>query len=121
MSRAARLLTIAALALLLGASSAQGVPLPGAPSCSIFPSNNWWNQRVDSLPVASNSAAVINTIGRGLGLYADFGSGLWNGSPIGIPITVVPGSQAKVRVSFQYAGESGPGPSPVPLHVTVAG
>jgi hypothetical protein len=121
MSRAARLLCLAGLALLLGASSAQGLPLPGAPACSIFPSNNWWNQRVDSLPVAPNSAAVIKTIGPGLGLHADFGSGLWNGSPIGIPITVARGSRAKVRVSFQYASESDPGPYPIPSNVKIEG
>ena len=39
------------------------------------------------------------------GLKADFGSGLWDGGPIGIPSVVVPATQAKVRVTFDYADE----------------
>jgi hypothetical protein len=41
--------------------------------------------------VAANSATIIDSIGAGTGLHADFGSGLWDGGPIGIPITVVDG------------------------------
>ena len=29
----------------------------GGPDCPIFPANNPWNQRVDGLPVAKDSAA----------------------------------------------------------------
>jgi hypothetical protein len=105
----------------LGASSAEASPLPGAPNCSIFPASNPWNQRVDTLPVASNSAAIISSIGLNAGLHPDFGSGLWNGSPIGIPITVVPGTQAKSKVAFQYASESDPGPYPIPSTVQIEG
>ena len=47
-------------------------------------------------------------------MHADFGSGLWDGGPIGIPITVVRGTQAKSRVAFQYASEIGQGPVPDP-------
>ena len=110
-----------ALALSLGASSAQASPVAGAPNCSVFPSDNWWNVPVDKLPVASNSAAIINSIGPSVGLHADFGSGTWNGSPIGIPITVVPGTQQKVSVSFQYASESDLGPYPIPSNVQIEG
>jgi hypothetical protein len=121
MTRVVRLAPMLALALVLGASSASGLPLPGAPACSVFPSDNWWNVRVDSLPVATNSSAIVNSIGPSLGLHADFGSGLWNGSPIGIPITTVPDSQPKVRVLFQYASESGAGPYPIPSNVKIEG
>ena len=110
-----------ALALSFGASSAQAAPVAGAPNCPVFPTDNLWNVRVDNLPVASNSAAIINSIGPSTGLHADFGSGTWNGSPIGIPITVVPGTQAKVNVSFQYASESDPGPYPIPSNVAIEG
>jgi len=109
------------LAVAFGAASAQSSPLPGAPNCAIFPADNWWNQRVDSLPVAANSSAVISTIGLTTGLHPDFGSGLWNGSPIGIPITTVPGTQPKVNVSFQYASESDAGPYPIPSNVQIEG
>jgi hypothetical protein len=110
-----------AVALSLGASSAQASPVAGAPNCPVFPTDNWWNVRVDTLPVASNSAQIINSIGASTGLHPDFGSGLWNGSPIGIPITVVPGTQQKVNVSFQYASESDAGPYPIPSNVAIEG
>ena len=54
-------------------------------------------------------------------LRPDFGSGLYEGSPIGIPITVVPGSQRRVRVSFLYADESDRGPYPIPAGVKLEG
>ena len=54
-------------------------------------------------------------------MHADFGSGLWDGGPIGIPITVVRGTQAKTRVSFDYADESDKGPYPIPANVAIEG
>jgi hypothetical protein len=110
-----------ALALSLGASAAQASPIAGAPNCPVFPTDNWWNLKVDTLPVASNSAQIVNSIGASTGLHPDFGSGLWSGSPIGIPITVVPGTQQKVNVSFQYASESDAGPYPIPSNVQIEG
>jgi hypothetical protein len=119
MNRRILLLTVCALAL--GGSSAQALRLPAAPRCSVFPKTNPWNQRVDTLPVAGNSAEIISSIGAGTGLHADFGSGLWQGAPIGIPITVVGWRQAKSRVSFEYAGESDRGPYPIPRNVKIEG
>jgi hypothetical protein len=95
--------------------------MPTAPRCSVFPKSNPWNQRVDQLPVADNSAQIIASIGAGGGLHADFGSGLWEGGPIGIPITVVRGTQAKSRVAFEYADESDKGPYPIPKSVAIEG
>ena len=57
----------------------------------------------------------------GAGLHADFGSGLWDGAPIGIPITVVGRRQARSRVSFDYADESDRGPYPIPRNVEIEG
>jgi hypothetical protein len=54
-------------------------------------------------------------------VHADFGSGLWEGGPIGIPITTVGAGQAKVRVRFEYADESDPGPYPIPRDVAIEG
>ena len=105
----------------LGGSSASALHLPGAPRCPVFPRSNPWNQRVDSRPVAANSAQIINSIGAGTGLHADFGSGLWEGAPIGIPITVVGRRQPKSRVSFEYADESDRGPYPIPRNVKIEG
>jgi hypothetical protein len=116
-----RLLPLACLAVLLGGSSAEALRMPAAPRCTIFPKSNPWNRRVDRLPVAGNSAEIIRSIGTERGLHADFGSGLWEGAPIGIPITVVSRRTPKSRVSFEYADESDRGPYPIPRGVPIEG
>jgi hypothetical protein len=113
---------IAALAALwLVPALGDGHPLPGAPRCSIFPADNAWNQRVDRLPVAADSAATIASIGLDDPVHPDFGSGLYAGEPIGIPITVVGKSTRKLHVSFTYASQSDKGPYPIPPHVAIEG
>jgi len=96
-------------------------PLPGAPACPVFPADNPWNQRVDQLPVAKNSAAVIARIGLNDPVHPDFGSGLYNGSPIGIPYVVVSKHTRRVPVSFQYASESDGHLYPLPKGVPIEG
>jgi hypothetical protein len=71
--------------------------------------------------VKANSAAVIASIGTAKHVHADFGSGTWDGGPIGIPITIAPGGTAKVRVAFDYADESDKGPYPIPANALVEG
>ena len=115
-----RLAVFAALALAL-TGAAQASRLPGAARCTIFPADNPWNERVDALPVAANSAAIIASIGASTGLHADFGSGLWDGSPIGIPITVVGKATPRSRVAFDYADESDRVPYPIPANVGIEG
>jgi hypothetical protein len=119
MSRAVLLLCLGTL--LLGGSTASALKMPSAPGCPVFPKSNPWNQRIDKLPVAASSSQIISSIGAGGGLHADFGSGLWEGAPIGIPITVVGRRQAKSRVSFEYADESDGGPYPIPRNVKIEG
>ena len=110
----------AALAVVtLGGAGSGGQP--SIAGCPIFPASNPWNQRVDKLPVAANSAAIISSIGLAAPVHADFGSGLYDGQPIGIPYNVVSGSQAKSRVSFEYADESDKGPYPIPAHPKIEG
>jgi hypothetical protein len=89
--------------------------------CRILPANNIWNTPVDTLPVDANSNTYINTIGANDNVHADFGSGLWDGGPIGIPFVTVPGSQPKVNVTFDYDDESDPGPYPVPADAPIEG
>jgi len=89
--------------------------------CPVFPQNNIWNARVDSLPVHPNSTNYVNRIGAANHAHADFGSGLWDGGPIGIPFVVVPGTQPKVPISFQYAGDSDAGPYPIPPNPPIEG
>ena len=113
----------AAAAVAAGAlvASAPGHPVNGAPHCRLFPNSNPWNQRVDHLPVAGRSAAIVRSIGLNTGLHPDFGSGTYAGGPIGIPYTTVPGDQKKVSVKFGYAGESDRGPYPIPKNVPIEG
>src|SRR5437879_6092078 len=116
-----RLLALAAAVMLLGGASAQALRLPGAPKCTIFPTTNAWNERIDALPVAANSAQLIQSIGIGTGLHPDFGSGLYDGSPIGIPFDVVSKQTKRFRPAFTYAGESDKGPYPIPTSVHIEG
>jgi hypothetical protein len=109
---------LSALVLCAGASAS---PLPSAPACPVFPPSSPWNQRVDRLPIAPGSARIVASIGLDDHVHADFGSGLWNGGPIGIPVTVVRGTQPKVRVAFEYTSESDKGPYPIPANVAIEG
>jgi len=118
-NRSAAVLVVIGLACLGGA--AQALRVPSAPSCPVFPASNPWNKRVDQLPVTQNSTAIIGSIGAGTGLHADFGSGLWEGSPIGIPFDVVSRSTPRARVTFEYDDESDHLGYPIPKGVHVEG
>src|SRR5213595_3590388 len=111
--------TVAVLAAAGGAAHALRVP--AAPRCPVFPKSNPWNQRVDRLPVAKNSAAVISSIGASTGLHADFGSGLWQGKPIGIPFDIVTRKTRRSRVTFEYSDESDRVGYPIPKRVHIEG
>ncbi len=113
------LLAVAGLVVVPGLVAAR--PLPGASNCPVFPADNPWNQRVDSLPVAKNSARIIARIGLNDPVHPDFGSGLYNGEPIGIPFAVVSSRTRRVPVKFQYASESDRGPYPLPRGVPIEG
>lgn len=86
--------------------------------CTLYPPDNVWNTRIDSLPVnTARSGAWINSIGAGTGFHMDFGSGTWDGGPIGIPYNIVDSTQVKkYTVSFYYPDESDPGPYPLPAN-----
>jgi hypothetical protein len=114
-------LAVLAVAALACAGSANALRVPTAPKCPIFPANNPWNERVDTLPVAGDSAQLIASIGVSTGLHPDFGSGLWDGGPIGIPFDVVSKSTPRSRVRFDYADESDKGPYPIPKTVHIEG
>ncbi len=117
-----RLTIAAALAvLLLTGSSAHALRVPAAPRCVVFPASNAWNQRVDKLPVAADSAQLIASIGLDSPVHADFGSGTWDGGPIGIPFDVVSRATPRARVSFAYADESDRVRYPIPRHVHIEG
>jgi hypothetical protein len=89
--------------------------------CPLFPPSWSTNQRVDTLPVAPDSAAIVRSIGLDGALKADFGSGLWEGGPIGIPYDVVTRGTPRSRVRFEYADESDRVRYPIPRGVKIEG
>jgi hypothetical protein len=114
-------LPAALVTALLLAPAAHPLRLPDAPACPVFPASSVWNKRVDKLPLRKSSKTIVKAIGAKLHVHADFGSGLWDGGPIGIPITVVDSSQPTSPVSFGYDDESDPGPYPIPDGVAIEG
>src|ERR1700733_7177010 len=85
-------------------------------SCQIFPSNNPWNTRVDTMPVHWNSKAYIAHVGASTPVHPDFGSD----TNYGIPWEAVNGKQAFVPINITTTwGQSDPGPMPIPLNPEV--
>jgi hypothetical protein len=94
-------------------------PFPGAPRCQLFPDGNVWNQRVDRLPAARDSAQLIGAIGADSPLHPDFSS--IRGGDYGIPFTVVSKATPRSHVTFDYADESDRVAYPIPKGVTIEG
>jgi hypothetical protein len=87
-----------------------------------FPADSLWNSDISSAPVDPNSAAIINFVGSSIGLHADFGSGQFQGSAIGIPYLIVGSHQPLVIVNFTaFGSESDPGPMPIPVTAPIEG
>ena len=90
--------------------------------CSLFPRNNVWNTPIDTLPLDARSDAYVASIGLDTGLHPDFGAGLYEGTPLGIPFVRVPGDQPPVAITFTEAEEeSDPGPYPIPPDAPIEG
>jgi hypothetical protein len=98
----ARLLAAAALlALAAGAVWGQAT----IAGCQIFPANNVWNRRIDTLPVHMRSQDYILSGGLGKRLVVD----------PSMPLNVVGPDQPMVRIAkIEEADESDPGPFPIP-------
>lgn len=104
---------------LRGAALGVGASLNGALP---FPADNAWNTDISARPVDPNSDNLLASIGLERGLFPDFGAGLWEGAPIGIPYVVVAGTQPRVPVQFtDYGDESDPGPYPIPPNAPIEG
>ena len=109
--------TATAVAVTLGATivPTQMIDGPTLANCPMFPANNFWNARVDSLPTHPQSDSWIRSIGSTESFHMDFGSGEWDGGPIGIPFNIVTGSTVpKVEPEFYYPDESDAGQYPIP-------
>jgi len=105
-----------------GASGSAGGPTGGGPmigGCPMFPADNPWNRDVSADPVDPDSNAIIANINANGGktVHPDFGRTL----TYGIPYVVVPQNQPGVPMTFQYAGDSDPGPYPIPADAPIEG
>jgi hypothetical protein len=114
------------LALAATACHYQQAPVAGAPNCPLFPHDSYWHADVSDLPVHPRSDDWKQRIGLGEELHADFGSGLWDGGPIGIPYTTVGANQPEVHVEFDEPDESDPGTGtppgyPIPANAPIEG
>jgi hypothetical protein len=114
------LAVIAVPALAAAGAVSPSPTLPGAPGCPVFPADNPWNQRVDRLPVAGDSARLIARIGLGDPVHPDFGT-VYAGAPNGIPYTIVSAGTRRVPVRFQYASESDGHSYPIPRGAPIEG
>jgi hypothetical protein len=94
----------ATYSLTLNGAPGASQTLPGPGSCPLFPSTAVWNRTVLDLPVSSNSATLVSSIGATSHLRYDRG----------IPIANVPGTQPLVGITILYPDESDPGPWPIP-------
>ena len=129
MARPVRLLAVV-VALLASILAAGAVASPRAADsaasppriagCQVLPANNPWNQRVDRLPVAPDSAQIIARIGLTAPVHPDFGT-VYDGAPNGIPFAVVTRRTRRVYVRFQYASESDGHAYPLPRNVPIEG
>jgi hypothetical protein len=112
------------VALLLGSSGArcEWMPPNGAFHCPLLPRDSYWYADVRSLPVHPQSDAWVASIGLDEPVHADFGSGTWNGGPIGIPYVAVDGStMLGVPISFRWRNESDGGTYPIPDDAPIEG
>ncbi|MFF5225632.1 hypothetical protein [Dactylosporangium sp. NPDC000521] len=90
-------------------------------ACTVFPADNVWHADVSKLPVHRDSATWVGSIGAQAHAHPDFGAGLIDGAPFGIPVTTVGQGQAGVKVTFDYADESDKGPYPIPRNARIEG
>ncbi|HEY7375927.1 MAG TPA: hypothetical protein VIF57_27455, partial [Polyangia bacterium] len=95
-----------------GSGTGTGGQVIGSSGCPLFTADDVWNADVSGKAVDSaNTTKMYNLIDSNMmtKIHPDFGPGF------GIPITIVPQSQAKVPIVFDdYPDESDPGPYPFP-------
>src|SRR3954454_20608323 len=89
--------------------------------CPLFGPSFTTKERVAPPPVAATSGAIVRSIGLGDHFHADFGSGRYAGSRIGIPYNVVSRHTRRAKVRFDYADESDRAGYPIPRNVHIEG
>ena len=112
-------LAILASTTLARSASATIVADPSARQlrCTLFPSTNVWNKRVDSLPVRTDSKTLLTTMGLTAGVHPDFGTFAGYGIPVNFVTRFTPTS----TVDFWWPDESDAGPYPIPASPKIEG
>jgi hypothetical protein len=96
--------------------------IDAAEEIQIFPPTHPLNKDISTDLIDPNSDAILSLIGKQTGLFADFGSGTWEGLPIGIPYVVVKANEPMININYgEYANESDPGPFPIPFSAPIEG
>jgi hypothetical protein len=85
-----------------------GVPVVGG--CPVFTVDDAWNTDVSAATASPAWTTAVHDLAGDIRIHPDFGGG----ALYGIPFNVVPQSQPALPISFDYAGESDPGPYPFP-------
>lgn len=119
--------------LLAGAASLGGVAFyhvlghesgfgksPSLKGRRVFPADNPWNTDVAAMPVDPQSETLLAAIGLDAPLHPDFGPPS-HGVPSGIPYILVPGSQPRTVMRFDYPAESDRGQYPIPANAPIEG
>ena len=98
-----------------------------AENIAVFPADNAWNTDISQAAIDPYNTQIISAL-SGYSCKADFGSGLWEGAPIGIPYVVVCSNQAKSTITFRangyddnYGDESDAGPYAIPINAPIEG
>jgi len=94
------------------------LPGPTIAGCPALPADDEWNRRVDGDAIDPRSDQYLASMRAGTRrLHADFGGG----GAYGIPWTTVDATQPTVPMSFEYDGDSDPGPYPLPSDAPIEG
>jgi hypothetical protein len=93
-----------------GGSGGSSSSLPTIGGCTVFTGNDDWNKDISGEGVDATWTQRIQNIVGNINIHPDYGP-----PDYGIPINVVPASQAKLPISFDKSpNESDPGPYPFP-------
>ena len=109
--RAGAVLFVGALATAVALAASDELP----PKFQCFPADNPWHWDISKFKVHADSDKIVAAIGAAKPLHPDFGT------KYGIPFCVVPGTQKKVPVEFEYKDESDKGPYPIPDDAPIEG
>jgi hypothetical protein len=94
-------------------SGSSATQLPKLGACDVFSADDAWNQDVSGAAVSAVWTQRLQALVGDINLHPDYGNS--GTDSYGIPVNVVPSTQAKVPVVFDWwPDESDPGPYPFP-------